>query len=61
MGEVIPFKRPKPGEKQAGKTLCTSGFHKWEIQNDKLFDVKRGKLITVYKCQRCGEVKTKAH
>lgn len=61
MGDVIPFKKPKPSEKHKGKTLCASGFHKWVIQQDKRFDVKQGKLVTVYRCERCGEIKTKAH
>jgi len=60
MGEVIPFKRPKPSEKHKGKTLCKSGFHKWVVQQDKQFDVKQGKLLTVYRCERCGETKVKA-
>lgn len=61
MGDVVPFKRPKPSEKHKGKTLCKNGFHKWIIEQDKRFDVKQGKLITVYRCERCGETKTKAH
>ncbi len=61
MGEVIPFKRPKPSEKHRGKTMCKSGFHKWEIQKEKEFDVKQGKLVTVYCCKRCGTRKTKSH
>ena len=61
MGDVVPFKRPKPSEKHRGKTLCKNGFHKWFIEQDKRFDVKQGKLVTVYRCERCGEIKTKAH
>jgi hypothetical protein len=61
MGDILPFKRPKPSEKHKGKTLCKSGFHKWVIQQDKRFDVKEGKLVTVYRCERCGETKIKAH
>lgn len=65
MGDVIQFKRTDP-KKQAkakakGKTLCKSGFHKWEIDKSKQFDVKSGKLVTVYRCGRCGEMKVKAH
>lgn len=59
MGEVIQFKRPKVSELHKGKTLCRSGFHKWEILQEKQFDVKQGKLITVYRCKRCAIVKTK--
>ena len=60
MGDVVKFKKPKLSEKHKGKTLCKSGFHKWEIVQEKQFDVKRGKLVTVYQCSRCGEKKTEA-
>jgi hypothetical protein len=58
---VIPFKRPSLKEKARGKTLCGRGFHKWAIDQKKQFDVKQGKLVTVYKCSRCGATKTLAH
>lgn len=61
MGDVVRFKRPKPGEMAKGKTLCRSGFHKWEIVQKKQFDVKLGKLVTLYKCARCGETKIESH
>jgi len=57
MSNILPFKRPTDFEKHKGKTLCRSGFHKWEIIKDKQFDVKQGKLVTLYKCIRCGEQK----
>ena len=60
MGEVIPFKRPTVAEKHKGKTLCQSGLHKWKILKEKQFDVKQGKLITVYQCIRCAKIKTAA-
>jgi len=60
MGDVIPFRKPKASEKHKGKTLCVSGFHKWRIEQAKQFDVKRGKLVTVYRCERCGQTKTEA-
>ena len=61
MGDVLPFKRPKASEKHRGKSLCKNGFHKWLIKQEKGFDVREGKLITVYICERCGKTKTKAH
>lgn len=61
MGDVVPFKRPKPSEKHKGKSLCRSGFHKWVIEQDKRFDVKQGKLVTAYRCERCGKTKTEIH
>ncbi len=58
MGEVIQFRRPRPGKNTRGKTLCREGFHKWEVWQRTPFDVKEGKLITVYKCVRCGEMRS---
>ena len=60
MGEVIRFRKPKAGEKTRGKTLCREGFHRWVVVNDKQFDVRQGRLVTVYRCSRCGIMKTKA-
>lgn len=60
MGDVIRFRKPSLQEKHKGKTLCASGFHKWEVCYDKQFDVKQGKLVTVLRCKRCGATKTEA-
>ncbi|MEJ2059700.1 MAG: hypothetical protein P8Y64_04360 [Gammaproteobacteria bacterium] len=57
MGEVLPFRRKTAAEKHKGKTLCRSGFHKWRVEKDNVFDVKAGKLVTIYRCERCGAVK----
>jgi len=59
MGNVVKFKKPDLVEKNKGKTLCKSGFHKWKIINEKQFDVKSGRLVTVFRCQRCGVMKNK--
>jgi hypothetical protein len=59
MGEVVKFKRPKLSDKHRGKTLCQNGFHKWEVDKASQFDVKQGRLVTLYKCSRCGVTKTK--
>ncbi|MGX2039003.1 hypothetical protein ACWJKU_02550 [Methylocaldum sp. MU1018] len=58
MNNVVKFRRPKPSEKHAGKTLCRSGFHKWKVAQEKPFDVKQGRLVTVYRCERCGAAKS---
>lgn len=58
MGEVIKFKRPSLAHKHRGKSLCASGFHKWQVVQEKGFDVKQGKLITLLKCTRCAATKT---
>lgn len=64
MGNVIPFRKPsdtkrksQSKERARGRTLCGSGFHKWELDKKKQFDVKRGKLVTIRRCSRCGETK----
>ena len=60
MGEVIRFRKPKAAEKARGKTLCREGFHRWIIHKEKQFDVKQGRLVTVYQCSRCGARQIKA-
>lgn len=57
MGDILAFKKKTAAERHKGKTLCRSGFHKWKILTEKKFDVKQGKLITVYQCTRCGKQK----
>jgi hypothetical protein len=57
VGNVVPFKRPKASEKHKGDTLCRRGFHKWAPVS-KPFDVRRGRLVTSYRCERCGAEKT---
>ena len=59
MGTVVPFKRPKvPVKKQS---LCRHGFHKWTIWQAKQFDVRKGQLVTVYRCDHCQAQKVKTH
>lgn len=60
MGEVVRFNRPGAKEKHRGNTLCRRGFHKWEVQNERPFDVKSGRLVTLYRCKRCGATRTEA-
>jgi len=60
MADIIPFKKKKPSQKHKGNTLCKRGFHKWLIDTEQQFDVKQGRLVTVYKCKRCGATKTEA-
>jgi hypothetical protein len=60
MGEVVRFKKPKPGEKHQGKTLCAHGFHKWKTVTANRFDVKTGRLVTAYVCERCGALRNEA-
>lgn len=56
MGEILPFKKRRPGK---GSVMCLEGHHKWAVWKAKQFDVREGKLVTVYRCERCGAEKTK--
>lgn len=60
MSNVVDFKKPrlKAKAKAKGKTLCGRGFHKWRIDQTKQFDVQRGALVTIRRCERCGKRKT---
>jgi len=61
MAEIIPFRTRSPKEKHKGKNLCRHGHHKWQVDKAKQFDVREGKLVTVYRCTRCDKIKVKAH
>jgi hypothetical protein len=61
MGDIIPFRKPSLQEKHKGNTLCRHGHHKWVVDKAKQFDVKVGKLVTIYSCVRCGKRKVMAH
>jgi len=54
MSNVIKFRKLDLVAKSKGKTLCNSGFHQWKIVKEKQFEVKSGKLVTVFQCKRCG-------
>ena len=58
MGNVVNLRKMKQ-KRAEGKTLCTSGFHKWETLGGRRFDVKQGKLVSTEKCKRCGEERVK--
>ena len=60
MGEILPFRKPKASERHRGKTLCRNGHHKWAIDKRSVFDVKLGKLVNRYRCERCGQTKVSA-
>lgn len=57
MGDVIGFRKPATSARSKGNTLCRRGFHKWVVV-DKPFDVRRGRLVTSLRCERCGKEKT---
>jgi len=54
------FRKRKRKETASGKTLCRNGRHKWVVDQKAEFDVKQGRLVTRYRCERCGEVRVKA-
>jgi hypothetical protein len=58
MGDILQFKRPSLRDKAEGKTLCKRGFHKWAPDPKKQFDSRKGKLVSIMRCKRCGAVKT---
>ena len=61
MADILPFRKPSLKQQNKGKTLCRHGHHKWKVDKDKQFDVKQGKLVTVYRCERCDKRKVRAH
>lgn len=60
MADVLPFKRPSPKKQHKGKSLCREGHHKWQVDKARKFDVKQGKLVTLYRCARCGRERVHA-
>lgn len=63
LNNVIQLRKAKSArtaKRAEGKTLCDSGFHKWEIVTQAQFDVKQGKLVTTERCQRCNLQRTRA-
>lgn len=61
MADILPFKKPSPPKRNPkGSTLCKQGHHKWRIVTSQKFDVKEGRLVTVYECERCKQRKVKA-
>lgn len=59
MADILPFKKRSLKEKHRGNTLCRNGHHKWVIDKAQQFDVKQGRLVTVYRCARCDKSRTK--
>jgi hypothetical protein len=56
MSNILPFKRSEPKNKR--NTLCNEGHHKWKIVQEKQFDTRLGKLVTLYQCERCDKQRT---
>lgn len=47
MAEILKFRKPSLKEKHQGKA--------------RQFDVRQGRLVTCYRCQRCGKERVTAH
>ncbi len=59
MSEILKFKLKKISIKHKGRMLCKNGHHKWILEKNSVFDTKKGKLVSVYKCARCSQKKIK--
>ena len=62
-GNVIQLRKARAernSRRAEGKTLCGSGFHRWEVLTSTQFDVRKGKLVTKERCVRCGQTRTRA-
>jgi hypothetical protein len=58
MAKILNFRKPTAKDRNRGKTLCLNDFHKWKVVGERRFDVKHGKLVTLYRCERCGKERT---
>jgi predicted metal-binding membrane protein len=56
---LTTIRRARLQARAKGVTLCRAGFHKWKTVTDKCFDVRQGKLITVQRCIRCEQERTR--
>lgn len=61
MADILTFKQRPVKEQHRGNTLCRQGHHKWVVDKANQFDVKQGKLVTLYRCSRCYKTRTTAH
>lgn len=59
MSSVTSLKKYKQ-KRAESRTLCHSGFHKWELLAERRFDVKEGRLVSTHRCKRCGVERTRA-
>lgn len=61
MGDVVGFRRKHRRRQRAeGKTLCANGLHRWQVEAESRFDVKQGRLVSLYLCRRCGARRSEA-
>lgn len=60
MADILPFRSGKRRPATKVSTLCREGHHSWQLETKSRFDVKQGKLVTIYRCRHCTAVKTTA-
>ena len=53
------FRKQRRKERGSGNTLCRSGFHQWQDEPKKQFDVKQGQLVSVQRCARCDKTRSR--
>jgi len=58
VSDILPFRKPDLKERARARILCGYGLHRWRIVQEKQFDVRMGRLVTMYRCSRCGAVKS---
>ncbi|NVJ48886.1 MAG: hypothetical protein HWE11_00775 [Gammaproteobacteria bacterium] len=58
MAKVVALSTTKRKKLKAQRrkrtTLCAHQHHRWEVIKETEFDSKQGRLVTRYRCQRCG-------
>jgi hypothetical protein len=59
MAEILKFEPKRKKKPSLG--MCQHGHHKWKADKTTQFDSKQGRLVTRYRCERCGKTKVKAH
>jgi len=57
VADILPFRRPAPRDRHRGNTLCRHGHHRWRVDSAQRFDVKQGRLVTLYRCERCDKTR----
>jgi hypothetical protein len=55
MADILEFK-PRRARRLG---LCQYGHHAWQASKDQRFDVKSGKLVTLFRCTRCGATRVR--
>ena len=57
--DLNKFRKQRRKERGSCSTLCRSGFHQWQDEPKKQFDVKQGQLVSVQRCARCDKTRSR--